>query len=210
MALEDFRAAAAANTADEFGESSYSSPTQKLEALFRLHYTGLCRFSLSFVKQPEQAEEIVQDTFVAFWEKSTTQMAPAAAKAYLYTTVRNRSLNYLNSQHARQQFQREESVEGRKFSNTTGEQLDFDELSRLVETAMSRLPPQCRTIFEMSRLGGLSYQEIAEALSLSPKTVENQLGIALRKMKEYLCHYWDLLQVLFITLSAQEWILFHI
>lgn len=210
MALVEPGTSAAYETAAGTGRKSSTSSTQELEALFQLHYTALCRYSLRYVKQPELAEEIVQDVFVSFWEKSSPLLDPAASKAYLYTAVRNRSLNYLNSQHARQQFRNEEVILGQMLTDNTREQLAFEELSILVEAGIKLLPPQCRTIFEMSRLGGFSYLEIAKELQLSPKTVENQMGHALRKLKEHLRNHWDLLQLLFITLSVQEWILFHI
>lgn len=192
------------------GSSRQRGSKEALELLFKLHYTGLCRYCLRYVKQGELAEEIVQDTFVAFWEKDIDLPGPSAAKAYLYTAVRNRSINYLKSAHARQQFQGDDPLLGQLATDTTQEQLDFQELSVLVEAGIEKLPERCRTIFEMSRLGGFSYQEIAAELALSPKTVENQMGIALRKLKEYLSQYWDLIPLLFITLRAYEWTLFHL
>lgn len=192
------------------GSSRQRNSKEALELLFQLHYTGLCRYSLRYVKQGELAEEIVQDTFVAFWEKNIRLQDPSAAKAYLYTAVKNRSINYLKSAHARQHFQGEVPLQGQPATDTTQEQLDFQELSLLVEAGIENLPARCRTIFEMSRLGGFSYQEIATELALSHKTVENQMGIALRKLKEHLRQYWDLIPLLFITLSAYEWNLFHI
>ncbi len=209
MAIVETSSHAAKEATAGNSKNSHSSPG-KLEALFRFHYTDLCRYCLRFVKQHELAEEIVQDVFVAFWEKSPELKDPSSSRAYLYTAVRNRSLNYLKSQHARQQFESNETIQWQLATDNTREQLAFEELSLLLDAGIDKLPPQCRTIFEMSRLGGFSYLEIATALALSPKTVENQMGIALRKLKDHLHNYWGLLQLLFITLSAQAWTLFHL
>lgn len=180
---------------------SLSSP-QVFEKLFKKYYEGLCQYCLRFVKQEEVAEEIVQDVFVKLWQLEKELKVHTSLKAYLYTSVKNGALNYLKSPYARQQF------EGHKTSDfellidsTTQNLLDYEELTKLVGEAVERLPQQCRTIFEMSRSGGHTYQEISEKLNIAPKTVENQMGIALKKLKAHLHTYWDLLVILLVMLS---------
>lgn len=174
---------------------------QEFEALFKEHYKALCRYSLHFVKQETVAEEIVQDVFIKLWQKEEKLEVHTSVKAYLYMAVRNSAVNYLKSQYARQQFEEHKANQKQGQINNTQESIDLQELTLLIAEAVEQLPPQCRTIFEMSRSEGFSHEEIARELKLSPKTVENQIGIALKKLKAYLHTHWDILTVLVIMLS---------
>lgn len=174
---------------------------QAFEQLFKEHYQNLCRYSLRFVKQEEVAEELVQDVFIKLWKKERQLEVHSSMKAYLYTAVRNSSMNYLNSQHARQRFEEHDLAHHQLQTNSTQESMDYQELSLLVLEAVESLPDQCRTIFELSRSGGFSHDEIARELKISSKTVENQIGIALKKLKKHLNRYWDLFLVAFILLN---------
>ncbi len=174
---------------------------QEFEQLFKQYYKELCRHSLRFVKQEEVAEELVQDVFIKVWQKKQQHNGPESIKAYLYTAVRNSSMNYLKSQFARQKFEDHKSTQNYLQTESTEEKLNYLELSLLVDEAVERLPRQCRTIFEMSRSSGFSHEEIAKEMQISPKTVENQIGIALKKLKKHLQTYWDIIIVLLIMLS---------
>lgn len=180
---------------------SLSTP-QAFEKLFKKYYEGLCQYCLQYVKQEEIAEEIVQDMFVKLWQLKNQLNVHTSLKAYLYTSVKNGALNYLKSQYARQQFEGHKTQQFELLiDSTTQESLDYEDLTKLVSEAVERLPQQCRTIFEMSRSGGYTYKEISEKLNIAPKTVENQMGIGLKKLKEYLRTYWDLLVIMLVMLS---------
>lgn len=184
---------------------SFQDP-KELEKLFKQHYPNLCRYSLGFVKLEEVAEEIVQDVFVSLWQKEEQLKVYSSVKAYLFTAVRNRSFNHLKSQFSRQKFESDSSFSQTLLTDNTQETLEYEELAKLLAEGIEKLPTQCRTIFEMSRLGGLSNQEIARDLKLSPKTIENQMGIGLKKLKEHLHTYWDVLLILLLIISQNEWI----
>ena len=147
----------------------------------------------------------MQDVFVAFWQKDTSFSIHTSIKSYLYTTVRNRSLNYLKSQYAQFDLENEQALQNETESIGALESLKYKELESLINAATHRLPEQCRLTFEMSRHGGFSYKQIADELELSPKTVENQMGIALKKLKESLQLYWELLLIVLILLNVNEW-----
>lgn len=182
-------------------EEHYFSSPPAFEQLFKKYYQDLCQFCFRYVKQEETAEEIVQDVFVKLWQLNKQPDFHTSVKAYLYAAVKNASLNYLKSQYARQQFEGHGSQKNELQSENTQETIEFEELSKLVEEAVAKLPQQCRIIFEMSRTGGHTYQEISKELNISPKTVENQMGIALKKLKEHLRTYWDMLVILLVMLS---------
>lgn len=182
-------------------EEHYFSSPRAFEQLFKKYYQNLCQFCFHYVKQEETAEEIVQDVFVKLWQLNKQPDFHTSVKAYLYAAVKNGSLNYLKSQFARQQFEGHGSQKNELQSENTQETIEFEELSKLVGEAVAKLPQQCRIIFEMSRTGGHTYQEISKELNISPKTVENQMGIALKKLKEHLRTYWDMLVIMLVMLS---------
>jgi RNA polymerase sigma-70 factor (ECF subfamily) len=171
---------------------------QALESLFRNHYIGLCRFANGYVKDQEAAKEIVQDAFVNLWEKRNTIDLSKPVKSYLFTTVRNKCLNYLR--------------DNKKFSsdllaleNLSNEGM-FDQPDKLVESdirsqidrAIDELPEKCREIFKLSRYQHLKYQQIADQLHISVKTVETQMSKALQHMRSRLAEY---LPIIFFILS---------
>ncbi|GAB3641085.1 RNA polymerase sigma-70 factor [Spirosoma arcticum] len=151
--------------------------------LFERFYPELMRFAVFYVKSREAAEEVVQDVFLKIWQLRTTLLAILNFRAYLFTTTRNHCLNYL---------QKNKSVfihvDDPSVPDTAGDddnpqqQLEFRETQRSVEAAVEALPPQCRLIFQLVKEQGFSYREVAELLSLSPRTVETQISIALRKL----------------------------
>lgn len=188
------------NSSTQETDLSIDSP-QAFEKLFKEHYQELCRYCLKFVKQGEVAEEIVQDVFVKLWQMEQRPKVHTSVKSYLFTSVKNSSLNYLKSQYARQKFEDHRTTQHTVKTDSTQEAMDFEELSKLVAEAVEKLPQQCRTVFEMSRSGGFTYQEISQELSISPKTVENQMGIALKKLKEHLRTYWEILFILLVMLT---------
>jgi RNA polymerase sigma-70 factor (family 1) len=178
--------------------SSRQFDEHALELLFRENYKGLCRFSLGYVKQEDVAKEIVQNAFVSLWEKRNSIDVSRQVKTYLTTTVRNRSLNYLR--------------DNKKFSEdllsleNLAQESGYDQPDKLVEAeireridlAIAELPEKCREIFVLNRFERLKYQQIADNLQISVKTVETQMSKALQHMRVRLAEYLPL--VLFISL----------
>ena len=175
---------------------------ESYEVLFHKYYAELCRFALKYLRSEEVSEEIVQETFISLWEKRLELSIHSSVKSYLYTIVKNNALNYLNSQFARQDFQRDFFENSEMSINNTQESLVFDELQLIVQRAIDKLPKKCGTIYSMSRNTGLSYQEIANELGISVKTVEAQMGIALKKLREYLSIHWEVLSLLILSTAG--------
>jgi len=163
-----------------------------LESLFREHYAGLCVFALGFVRDEEAAREVVQEVFVNLWEKRETIDLSKQVKSYLTTSVRNRCLNHLRN--------------NRKFSpllleleglsdeaEEAGDRLVERELSEAIADAIAGLPDRCREIFLLNRNHHLRYQQIADHLQISVKTVETQMSKALQHLRIRLAGYLTLL-----------------
>lgn len=161
------------------------------ETLFRKHYPALVNFSIKYVTDQEAAEEIVQDVFLNIWSKSENLHIHTTIKSYLFGAVRNASLNFLKHQKVRQAY-----VDKQMLKVNQPEHVDFlelDELKERISAAMDKIPTKCREIFELNRFEGKRYKEIAEELNLSLKTVENQMGKALKILREELGEYLPIL-----------------
>jgi RNA polymerase sigma-70 factor (ECF subfamily) len=155
------------------------------EKLFNHYCQPLINFSRRYVRDRQAAENIVQDIFVRIWTNHTNLDPSKSIKSYLFTSVKNESLKYL----------RHLDVELKsigKMADPANEgdhpekNYDQSELERNINKAVSELPAKCREIFSMSRFDNLKYAEIAQILNISVKTVETQMGRALKKLRERL------------------------
>ena len=155
------------------------------DAVFRSWYPVLVRVAGALVRDTDAAEEVAQDVMLELWRRRHLVPAEVSLRAYLLRAVRNRSLNHLR--HLRVRRQAEPEVEALYDAPTSPDQpIVATELREAAQRALTELPPRCREIFELSRIHGLKYAEIAEALQISQKTVEAQMGKALRILRERL------------------------
>ena len=151
---------------------------QCFEACYRFYYKGLCSFASRWVSLPV-AEDIVQDTMLYIWENRDRLMEELSLKGLLFMIVRNKSLDRISSQkvHSRVHQQLE-----KRFADQF-DSPDFylgTELARLYREALAQLPEQTRRIFEMSRFQGMTHQQIAAEMEVSPQTVNYHIGQALK------------------------------
>jgi RNA polymerase sigma-70 factor (ECF subfamily) len=155
------------------------------ETAFREHYAPLVRFAEGMLRSREAGEDIVQDVLLNLWRQRESLQVEDSLKAYLYRAVRNRALNTIRNDRVRRQAVPHLILEAPH--GTSGEsELIEGELETAARAAIADLPPRCREIFELSRFQGLRYSEIAERLGISIKTVETQMGRALKSLRERL------------------------
>jgi len=155
----------------------------QLEKLFEEYYATLLLYSITIVKDKDDAADIVQNAFIAQWRKMDSTVFHTSPRAYLYKSVYHASLDYLKHKKIRKRHEDEIKNNGQGNSAVNNED---KELSRILESAINELPDQCRRIFKMSRYDRLQYTEIASILEISEKTVENQIVKALRILRERL------------------------
>lgn len=167
--------------------------------LFRTYYEPLCNYAYSFLRDKEDAEEVVQSTFLLVWEKRETLEIRTSLKSYLYAMVRNACLNVLKHQKIRQRHEEEETALAERSRDAIAHTVAGNELEQRIQEAVEQLPEQCRMVFKLSRFEELKYSEIAEQLNISVKTVENHMGKALRIMRERLKEY---LPVIILSLTC--------
>lgn len=159
------------------------------EKLFHEHYQMLCRFGYRWVQDAEQVEEIVQEIFVGLWEKRETLTITGSFKSYLFSAIRNACLNHIKHLNVRAEHQTYVQATANPNLNSVDQQVQASELARAIADAVEELPERCKAVFKLSREEGKKYAEIAEELDISIKTVENQMGKALKMLRERLKDY---------------------
>ncbi|MFH6991013.1 RNA polymerase sigma-70 factor [Flavobacterium sp. FlaQc-48] len=159
------------------------------EKVFKMYFKNLHAFAYTFMKDDIIAEEIVQNVFFKIWEKKDQLQIDDSLKAYLYRAVHNESLNHLKHLKIKNSFQLQYSDPMEPSDQDASSQMIATELENDIQKAINELPQQCRTIFQMSRFEQLKYQQIADHLNISIKTVENQMGKALRVLRSKLVEY---------------------
>ena len=150
------------------------------DALFREYYRLLCLFSYNMIRDKEQAEEIVQEFFITLWENPP--LVTDSVRSYFYKAIYNRTLNYISKANTR--LKNEDLYS--QIDQQTEEETDDKELQNFISKAVDTLPEKCKEIFIMCKYNDMSYSQVSEMLHISPKTVENQMGIALKKLRELL------------------------
>lgn len=161
--------------------------------VFDTLYIPLCQYSYRYLLSSDAAEDIVQDTFVYLWQNWKRLSKIDSLKSYLYTTVKNRSIKFLQSKYAKTTDSLSEAVADNWVDAdqpNAEELLEYDDLQRIVERALEQLPERCRIIFVLKRFDGMKNKEIAEFLNISVKTVEAQMTIAIKKLTTYVSVQW--------------------
>ncbi|WP_207515772.1 RNA polymerase sigma-70 factor [Longitalea luteola] len=159
---------------------------RRFQETFYKYYEPLCKYAFTIVKEPHSCEDIVQETFLRVWEKKQNLIGSEELTWYLYTAVRNNCLSF--------QEKKQKTILG-EFNTPDGietpierpvpatHETDFD---TLLKHALGHLPPKCREVFVLSRVSNLTYKQISDSLGISIKTVENQMGKALRILRAYI------------------------
>lgn len=176
---------------------------QSFELLFRSYYAPLCLFAKKYIKDEDDCEELVQSFFLKIWEKKASIVINTSVKSYLYGSIRNRSLNFIKHQKIKQDYQAEIVYSTTNEDYNSSNFMEVDLISK-INKSIESLPGRRREIFVLSREHGLKYKEIAEKLGISIKTVETQMGHALKDLREKLKDYKQLLSSFFIFIKAKR------
>lgn len=161
---------------------------EAFESMFTEYYSTLCRSALPIVRDADVVKDIVHDVFLKIWKDRKKWQPTISLKSYLYKAVRNRALDY----------QKHNAIKMNTASNlitlykpvqTPDDHLNEMEFAGAVDKAIAELPGRCQHIFLMSKFDGLKYAEIAEVLDISVKTVETQMGRALKQLRKRLISF---------------------
>ena len=188
-----------------FEEKSLFESIQKgnehaFEELFHLYYGYLCAFANKLIEDEVAAEEIVQDFFVKLWDKREKLNIESSVKNYLFRSVKNLCLNHIKHNNIKTAYARH--VISEEANKDYGDNFVEPDLAKKIEESIQSLPEKRRKIFRMSREEGLKYREIAEKLKISVKTVEAQMGVAIKTLREKLKDYNTFLFLLILRSKA--------
>jgi len=159
------------------------------EKLFHQYYPGLCGYAESLLGKAEVAEEVVQDVFYNIWKNRETMRINKSLQGYLYRSAYNNSMMYLRKMRREHFLDDGNTAEPEVDSPDPAQVLQLNEVSELISRTLEGLPDRTREIFHLNRQEGLKYREIADQLSISVKTVEANMGKALKALRNSMEKY---------------------
>lgn len=176
---------------------------QVFEKIFNYYFLKLERFAIDYVLSKDEANDIVQSVFTILWERRTFLLPDTSINNYLITLTKNQCLNYLKHLKASTNYKsfhewkwKELEINYFALERFNEDKLIVDELEKTIRNAIDSLPDQCKEIFILSRFKKLRYQEIADKLGISVKTVEKKMSISLKSLREILKEYYSILWIL--------------
>lgn len=159
---------------------------KEFEALFRSSYVSLVRYAGTIISDRDTCEEIVQDLFYRLWQNRETLSIESSLNGYLFRSVHNRCLHHISHLKVVEKHSAELASEPEPVADSPSDILQYKELQEKIAGLIESLPPRCGQIFCMSRFEGLRYSEIAGRLAVSVKTVEAEMGRALKVFRKEL------------------------
>lgn len=162
------------------------------EELFTVQYRMLYRYAFSIVRQEAAAEEILSDVFCKLWQKRGKLPEDTVWAGYLYRSVYHACMDYRKHHMIKRKYETYVKTQGLQnpSRNEAANRTDSNDFQKHLHQAMDQLPQQCQTIFYLSRIEELSYKDIAARLGLSVKTVEVQMGRALKRLRISLSDFY--------------------
>ena len=179
----------------ELKKGSFSA----FDHIFSSYKARLYTFAVGYLKVTEDAQELVQEVFVKVWENREMLDETRSFNSYLFTISKNTILNYFRKKANEQSYIDYIKKNTSLSYNKTEEDLAYEELQEKASRVIEQLPARQKEIYRLSREQGLSNEEIARQLKISKKTVENQVTLALKFLRERLGN-GKLYALLFISL----------
>lgn len=184
----------------ELGFRIMNGDQKAFELLFHFYYPGLVMYSRQFTADQSEAEEIVQDFFVRFWQKRQQLIPSDSLKNYFFSSVKNSSLNFLKHKKIEERYIKEMSELSSHHLIYEPDLYITSELQDKIKIGINDLPEKCREIFIMSRIRGLKNEIIASELNISKRTVETQITKALKVLRVVLKDYIGMLLLFGISI----------
>lgn len=153
---------------------------------YELHYEALFRFLVSKNTTPQAAKDLIQKAFIYIWERRNQIDPQKSLRAYIFQIAYTRMLNYHRDN---KKFDIEEAVPEQQTSHTPEDAARAKDLKQFIDQAIEDMPEKRSTVFQLCFIEDFTYREAAEILEVSPKTIENHMGLALKDMRKYLKHF---------------------
>lgn len=157
--------------------------------VFNYYYSSLCAFSAQYLNERNAVEDLVQDFFVSLWVDAPRIQIKVSLKSYLFTSIKNRCLDHQKHKKISEKYQNFVLFSKDNQNSSTDQYFAESELRQACQKSMEKLSPRCREIFEMSRLKGLSNQEIADKLGITKRTTELQISNSLKILRKELAEF---------------------
>jgi len=162
---------------------------EAFERVFKNHYEDLCYFAYKYLKDMDLAQQTVQDIFFILWKNRLSIEVQTSLHSYLYTATKNHCLKHIRSKKYEEKYISYSKAIPKNEVATPVDELNAKELNHIIELTLKTLPERTKVIFKLSRYQGLKYNEIARKLSISVKTVEANMGKALKALRKNLTEY---------------------
>ena len=166
--------------------------------IFNYYYSSLCAFSLQYLGDKNSVEDLVQDFFVSLWMDAPRLQIRSSLKSYLFTSIKNRCIDHQKHQKVTAKYRTFILFSSDNSNNSTDQYYAESELRQAIQSSLSKLPPRSREIFELSRLKGLTNQEISDQLKISKRTVELQISNALKVLRKELSDFLPIWLVIWL------------
>ena len=157
--------------------------------VFNYYYSSLCAFATQYIKEKNTVEDLVQDFFLSFWMDAPNLQITFSLKSYLFKSIKNRCLDYQKHWKVTEKYKSYVLFAEKDEDNSFDHFIVETELRQAIDKSLSKLPPRCREIFELSRMKGLNNQEISDLLGISKRTVELQISNSLKILRKELSDY---------------------
>lgn len=157
--------------------------------IFNYYYSSLCAFAMQYLHNREAVEDLVQDFFVTVWLEAPRMHVTTSLKSYLFAGVKNRCLDFQKHHKVTEKYKAFILFAAENEDDSFDHYFAESELRLAIEKSMTKLPPRCREIFELSRLNNLSNQEISDKLGISKRTVELQISNSLKILRKELVEF---------------------
>lgn len=184
-----------------FRKIAFHDDREAFRELFFDFYPSLCVFAQRYVSSPEACEDIVQDTFFSLWKNRKKIEITSSFRNLLITSVKNNCIDYLRKQSVRQSHVEKQTISATE--DTPDTVYTIKELEEMLHAALAQLPENIRRAFELSRFENLTYQQIAEKMSISQKTVEAYISKALNILRTELKDYFPVMLYVWFIFNLQ-------
>ena len=152
-------------------------------SIFEAYYKDLVMFAFTFTKNSDNAEEIVQEVFVRLWEKRSDLRQQGSLKSYLLKSIQNLCIDEIRHQKVRDDYAGDKEIQ-QLYTNDTEDYILYTDLQNRLDDLLAQMPDEMAQTFRMNRFDGLKYQEIAQQLNVSLRTVESRIGKALQILRQ--------------------------
>jgi RNA polymerase sigma-70 factor (ECF subfamily) len=181
--METFNPFSDSSKCVETMEQIATGDQQAFKQLYGYFYKRLYHFAMSMVKTKEAAEEIIEDVFIRIWQQRAALPVIRNLKVYLYTAVKNTSLNYLSKKAKESITEPFDHIHIEFSESVNPEQMMITaEMFNKIRQSVEALPPRCKMIFKLIREDGLRYKEVSEILNISVNTIDAQMAIAVSRI----------------------------